>query len=196
MHTNYSHSDSPTGLIKQAAEGDVYSFKLLVDEFSGYAFSLAYKTLFNKDDAKDIVQESFVRVWKHLKNYKPEIKFTTWLYKIVINLCYDKIKTEKRRNLVIENYDADIMESLSSQSLNMEEVISNKDLVRVIEQLSNGLTYKQRMVFVLRDLQNLNIEEVSEVLNISSGAVKTNLFHARKFIAEKLSRIEKEVKAK
>jgi RNA polymerase sigma-70 factor, ECF subfamily len=191
MQTKSEQKNSSGVLIEKAAAGDVYSFKLLVDEFSGYVFSLAFKTLFNKEDAKDIVQESFIRAWKHLKNYKPEIKFTTWLYAIVVNLCYDKIKSEKRRNRLFDNLNNDRIDIIAPQISELEETISNKDMILKIEQLSQGLSSKQRMVFVLRDLQNLTVEETSQILNISAGAVKTNLFHARKFIAGKLSGFER-----
>lgn len=178
-------------LIEPAAAGDIHSFRLLVNELSGYVYRLAFKILYNKDDAKDIVQESFINVWKHLNTYKPEIKFTTWLYKIAVNLCYDKIKKERRKNKLFQNYENDLTDLAFTQLPNMEDAVSNKDLAEMIEKLSNKLSTKQRMVFVLRDLQNLSIEETSQILNMSAGSVKTNLFHARKFIAGKLSNIER-----
>jgi RNA polymerase sigma-70 factor, ECF subfamily len=190
MQTNCEQDYSTDILIEQAKSGDLHSFRLLVDEFSGYAYNLACKTLFNKEEAKDVVQESFIRVWKHLKNYNPEIKFSTWLYKIVINLCYDRIKSEKRKNNIFSSYNDDLIDLTYPNQTNMEDAISNNDTILIIERLSNGLSTKQRMVFVLRDFQNLSVEETSQVLNISISAVKTNLFHARKFIAGKLSKIE------
>ena len=190
MSRDTHHIDSLTGLIKLAAEGDVHSFKLLVDEFSGYAFNLAYKTLFDKDDAKDIVQESFVRVWKRLKNYKPEIKFTTWLYKIVINLCYDKIKYGNRRKVIFQNID-EKYSNIVLASDSVEKNVNDKLQIEMILRLVEDLPPKQKMVFLMRDIQEHNISETSELLGISESSVKANLFNARKTIAERISNMEK-----
>jgi RNA polymerase sigma-70 factor (ECF subfamily) len=177
-------------LIKLASGGDVNAFRSIVDKTSRFAFGLAYKTLFNTENAKDVVQESFIRVWKHLDEYKPEIKFTTWLYKIVMNLCYDKIKSNKRNNLLFENYFEESEHPSFADSTNIEENISNSDAINIVINLANGLSQKQRMVFILRDLNSLTVEEVSQVMNISAGAVKSNLFYARKFISQKFSLLE------
>ena len=70
----------------------------MVEQFQSYAYSLAFRLVLNEDNAKDIVQESFIRIWRHISNYDSNILFTTWLYKIVTNLCYDNLKSSKRRN--------------------------------------------------------------------------------------------------
>ena len=184
--SKYSSEDS----IEGSLNGDTSSFKMLVDQYSDYAYRLAFKTLLDKDDAKDVVQESFIRVWKHLGKYRREIKFTTWLYKIVVNICYDKLKSNKRRKAVMDNINTDNLENINAVSENPEKRMSDNDFAGIISKLAEKLSIKQRMVFVLRDLQNLSIEEVSGILGMSSGSVKTNLFLARKNIAKKLSAID------
>lgn len=178
-------------LIESAAAGDLNAFKLLVDQFSGYAYGLSFRLLLNGDDAKDAAQEAFIRVWKHLKEYNPEIKFTTWLYKIVVNLCYDKIKYEKRKKMIFEYYSGGDAELMAAASPGTEEAISNNDSARIIEHIAGGLPPKQRMVFILRDLQNLPADEVAKILNMPVGSVRTNLFYARKLIASKFSKIDR-----
>ena len=184
--SKYSSEDS----IEGSLNGDTSSFKMLVDQYSDYAYRIAFKTLLDKDDAKDVVQESFIRVWKHLGKYRREIKFTTWLYKIVVNICYDKLKSNKRRKAVMDNINTDNLENINAVSENPEKRMSDNDFAGIISKLAEKLSIKQRMVFVLRDLQNLSIEEVSGILGMSSGSVKTNLFLARKNIAKKLSAID------
>ncbi len=183
-------------LIKLAATGDVKAFESLVNRTSRFAYGLAYKTLLNAESANDVVQESFIRVWKHLAEYKQEIKFTTWLYKIVMNLCYDKIKSDKRNNALFEYYSGKEENPSFIGLQKMEDEISNKDAVNIIKNISRGLSTKQRMVFILRDFENLTVEEVAGVMNISVGAVKSNLFYARKFISQKFTEIEKEKELK
>ena len=190
MHETNGSKYSSEDLIEGSLNGDTSSFKMLVDQYSDYAYRIAFKTLLDKDDAKDVVQESFIRVWKHLGKYRREIKFTTWLYKIVVNICYDKLKSNKRRKAVMDNINTDNLENINAVSENPEKRMSDNDFAGIISKLAEKLSIKQRMVFVLRDLQNLSIEEVSGILGMSSGSVKTNLFLARKNIAKKLSAID------
>ena len=161
----------------------------MVEQFQSYAYSLAFRLVLNEDNAKDIVQESFIRIWRHISNYDSNILFTTWLYKIVTNLCYDNLKSSKRRNnakLKFADHQA-LLTLGDSVSRNIE----NKDLIRKIRQLSKDLTIKQRMVFVLRDLHEIPVKEVSKILSLSEGAVKTNLYLARLNIRERILVSEK-----
>ena len=84
-------------LISRSRRGDLSAFRLLMESQQRYAYAVAYRLLHDTENAKDVVQEAFIRVWNNLDKYRQEVKFTTWLYKIVINLCYDKMKMESRR---------------------------------------------------------------------------------------------------
>ena len=176
-------------IIHKCRKRDEKAFKVLVEQFQGYAFSLAFRLILSEDDAKDIVQESFIRIWRHISRYDSNVLFTTWLYKIVTNLCYDNLKSSKRRNnakLKFADHQA-LLTLGDSVSRNIE----NKDLIRKIRQLSKDLTIKQRMVFVLRDLHEIPVKEVSKILSLSEGAVKTNLYLARLNIRERILVSEK-----
>ena len=176
-------------IIRRCRNKDERAFKILVEMYLGYAYNLAFRLVTHEEDARDIVQEAFIRVWKHIKNYNSGILFTTWLYKIVINLSYDHLKAKKRKNH-IELSKADEKSILVSGNPDTGRM-ENKDLIRKIRSFSKELTIKQRMVFILRDLQDLSVKEVSQILNISEGAVKTNLYLARLYIREKLAISEK-----
>jgi len=171
-------------ILHQCRNKDEQAFKVLVEKFQSYAFNLAFRLVLNEDDAKDIVQESFIRVWKHINHYDSKVLFTTWLYKIVTNLCYDNLKSERRRNHAVLKL-AENQAWLTSGD-HVSGNTENKDLIRKIRQLSKDLTIKQRMVFILRDLHELPAKEVSQILNISEGAVKTNLYLARLNIRERI----------
>jgi RNA polymerase sigma-70 factor, ECF subfamily len=172
-------------ILERCKNGDASAFREIVKKYQKYTYNLAFKILLNGDDAKDIVQESFIRVWRNIYLFNDQIKFTTWLYKITVNLCYDKIKSARRREKVITNH-IDLEELQKRTERNCELKIINEQLAAIIGELSNELPEKQRMVFILRDLQELSIEEVSVILNISVGSVKTNLVYARRNIKEKL----------
>ena len=87
----------PDEIIERSRRGEREAFRVLVEHHQSYAFALAFRLVCDEDAAKDIVQESFIRVWKHLSEYRPTVKFTTWLYRIVVNLSYDRLKTDRRR---------------------------------------------------------------------------------------------------
>ena len=169
-------------LIKNAVEGDLSAFEAILKNYQYYAYTVSFRVLTNDDDAKDVVQECFVRIWKSLGSYNKKVKFTTWMYKIVINLCYDKLRRRKMENERRETIDDGFVSGLD----NPEKQLTNKEQAEIIKHVSNGLPEKQRMVFVLRDLEELTTEEVSQIMEISVGSVKANLSIARKTIRTKL----------
>jgi RNA polymerase sigma-70 factor (ECF subfamily) len=176
-------------MIHKCRNRDEKAFRILVEKFQSYTFNLAFRLVLNEDDAKDIVQESFIRVWKHIHRYDQKILFTTWLYKIVINLCYDYLKSARRRNHMAMRLADN--QAITVSNVNASGNEDNKDLIRRIRKVSKTLTLKQRMVFILRDLHDLPVKEVSGILGITEGSVKTNLYLARQNIRERVLVSEK-----
>ncbi|MFO7658455.1 MAG: RNA polymerase sigma factor [Bacteroidales bacterium] len=172
-------------MISSCINKDRAAFKQLVTMYQQYAYNLAFKILLDEENTKDVVQETFIKIWRHIGSYRKEILFTTWMYKIVTNLCYDKLKSIKRRNHVSIHNATEMGINLTEQPEYNAHSSENFEIIKQIRRLSRGLTTKQRLVFILRDLQGLSVKEVSEVLNMSDGAVKTNLYLARMFIREK-----------
>jgi RNA polymerase sigma-70 factor, ECF subfamily len=176
-------------LILKAQKGDKRAFRQIVDTHGRFAFAVAYKILLNEDDAKDAAQESFIKLWKYIGRYKFEAKFTTWFYKIVINMSLDKLKARKRQESIElpELSDSEIENSFGRG----DREYSNKELAEIITKLTARLSPKQRLVFTLRDLNGFDIDEVSESLSMSPGSVKSNLVYARRKIKEYLTTIYK-----
>ena len=179
------HALPENDLIKKAQEGHPLAFRYLVERHQQMTYTLAYRFLNDSDDAKDIVQEAFIRLWKNLDKYKPEIKLSTWLYKITTNLCLDKIKSkhhQQRNHQVRENYE---LPDPSNPVKEMEQ----EELARIIHQAAQALTPKQQAVFILRDLHGLSTQEIEDTLNMSSEKIKSNLYYARIAMQEKLKKI-------
>ncbi|MCK5704484.1 MAG: RNA polymerase sigma factor, partial [Cyclobacteriaceae bacterium] len=131
-------------------------------------------------------QESFIKVWKKINTSKSHYKFTTWLYKIVINTCLDRLRKKARHNAIFApmNDQDDLYNAmLVSPKIEFEE----NQLVEFIRVIASKLSGKQHSVFVLHDLEELSQEEISKILNMSRGSVKSNLYHARKAIRKVLS---------
>ena len=181
-------------LIEKAKNGDVRAFEVIVRAYQRYGLAVSFRILCSEDDAKDIVQESFIRIWKHLKSYDPKVKFTTWMYKIIVNLCYDKLKSEKRSKMLFENMSEEISELKSLSSTDLEKEFSNKETAMLIKYFSNELSEKQRIIFVLRDIKDFSINEVVEITGMSEASIKTNLFFARQNIRKKIIGLENENK--
>jgi RNA polymerase sigma-70 factor (ECF subfamily) len=173
-------------MILLSRQGDLSAFQQLVEHYQHYAYILAFRLLGNDEDAKDAVQETFIRVWKHIKNFNLSSKFTTWLYRIVTNLCLDRIKAQKRKNRVFSQDGEQNQLLVAGSEKNPEENCINKALAGTIIHLSETLKPKQRVVFVLRDLQDLDMNEVARITGMSVNSVKSNLFYARRNIREKL----------
>jgi RNA polymerase sigma-70 factor (ECF subfamily) len=167
---------------------DLAAFESLVRKYQPYAFSLAMKFLCDEADASDVVQDSFLRVWKNIDRYDPHQKFTTWLYKIVANGCVDRFRSLKRSRSLFLSKDRDpVMDDLPDER-DWETIRSYEQLAEIIRSLSRQLSRTQRLVFTLRDLQDLTVDEVVEITGLSVGSVKTNLHYARKSIREVLVR--------
>lgn len=169
-------------LLKKCITRDLAAFEKLVRQYQPYAFALAMKLLCDETEAVDIVQESFVRVWTHIDRFDPRRKFTTWMYTIVTNLCLDKLRSIKRGRALFSSRDQDAGLDDVADEIDIAEIQSNEELAQIIKGLTKELSTKQRLVFTLRDLQDLTVEEVSHIVGISVGSVKTNLHFARKKI--------------
>jgi RNA polymerase sigma-70 factor (ECF subfamily) len=174
--------------VTRSQSGDLAAFEQLVRKYQPYAFSLAMKFLCDEAEASDVVQDSFLRVWKHIDRYDPNQKFTTWLYRIVSNLCVDRFRTLKRSRNIFLSRDRDpVLEDLPDER-DWETMHSNEQLADIVRVLSGRLSRRQRLIFTLRDLQDLTVDEVVEITGLSIGSVKTNLHYARKSIRDVLVR--------
>jgi RNA polymerase sigma-70 factor (ECF subfamily) len=193
MNSPQKTDDAGTGhipeLIGRCLRNEGGAFRQLVEEHQRYVFSLAFRMLRDDEDARDVVQETFIRVWKNLHAYDMRAKFTTWLYTITVNLTSDMLKSKTRRRRWL--LAPETTESQNSAGTMEEEMnIVNRDLAAKIRELAGSLPPKQQLVFVLRDLQDLTVNEVAQILSMSTNTVKTNLCYARKFIRAHMQELE------
>ncbi len=181
MHIDKDHisSDYDYVLIRQSMKGDVEAFRELVKRQQEYVYAIAFKILLQKQDAEDIVQETFIRVWLNIKFFDFQGKFTTWLYKIVLNLCMDKLRQKNRHKI---DYKESIEDGMIHTTEDMMLATEEKDMIEFISKAARNLSPKQKMVFILRDIHDFSIEEVSHFLNMAKSSVKSNLCHARNHI--------------
>lgn len=171
-------------LIERSRSGDKKAFEKLVAEFQAAVFRLAFHLLCDEDDAKDMVQETFIRVWLNLDKYHIQYSFATWIYTIACNLCYDLLRTTKYRfERLREEYHP-----ISSD--NVEQAVINKDLKSLIVLFTQQLTPKQKLVFTLSEIEEMNVEEIETITRLSPAKIKSNLYLAKKQIKEKINQIK------
>lgn len=180
-------------LIEQAKGGDHHAFRKIVEAHQGFAYAVAFRFVGSRNEAEDITQEAFIKLWKNIGKYRPEIKLSTWLYKIIMNLCLDFLKSaQRKRQLKTEDVESNhLIIDQSSQ----EQKLDDAEMLGVIVELAKHLKPKQQSVFILRDLEGLPIEEVSEITRMDQGQIKSNLYYARLKIREGLTKQYQETKS-
>ncbi|MDR1120717.1 MAG: sigma-70 family RNA polymerase sigma factor [Dysgonamonadaceae bacterium] len=174
-------------LIERSKKNDKQAFALLVGEYQTFVFRLAFRLLCNEEDAKDCVQDVFVKVWLNLKKYDRQAQFSTWLYKIACNTCYDKLRQKSYTPANIEAEIASAGSLLSGE--NIESNLINRELKMLIISLTEELTPKQKLVFMLCDVEGLSTDEVEIITRLSKAKIKSNLYLARKHIRERMDQI-------
>jgi RNA polymerase sigma-70 factor, ECF subfamily len=165
-------------LITRAVADERQAFRQLVESYQGFLYSVAYRYLSNEADAEDAVQETFIKLWKNLPKYRAEIKLTTWLYRILVNHCLDFKKTQASRHRQYQ-VPSEMVVNFSTGSTPHSEMEGRElevELQRAIDQLSG----KQKMIFVLRDMEEFEVHEVCTLVKLNEDQVKSNLYHARK----------------
>jgi len=182
------HENQDEKLVFLIRQGNSVAFGHLVERHQPYIIRIVSRFLFCEEDSREVVQDTFIRIWKHLDDYDGHCRFTTWIYTIAFNLCLDKTKALKRRreDRIPLNYEtrADAQVEIMDQITNPDHVL----LGNMIRSLALKLSKVQRLVFVLRDIQDLPVEEVCQITGFDAGKVKSNLYYARKYIREKLEK--------
>lgn len=174
-------------LIHQCRRKDQQAFRKLVETYQPMVYSLSFRLLCNEEEAKDTVQETFLKVWLHLDSYHADRKFSTWLYAIASNLCLDKLKSARYQ---VQNSPLpEISERLISTD-NVEQQLIDADLGKLIESLTGQLSPKQRVVFTLFYLEGIETSEIAVITGMTAEQIKNNLFLARKTMKEKLKKLE------
>ena len=164
-------------LIERAKKGDVSAFSELIKRYERYVLNLVYRTLGRAEDAEDIAQETFVKAYLHIKKFKGESKFSTWLSKIAMNLCMDKIRERSNRE---ENLEEGVWLTIPQDNYySPEETVERLEIQEKIKNAVSSLPEDLRMVFILREFEDLSYQEISEILNIPMGTVESRLHRAR-----------------
>ena len=167
-------------LMKRVQEGDMVSYNTLVNRYKDRLFNVLNRMLSSQEEANDLLQDTFLRVWQHKMSYDFRFAFSTWIYTIALNLA----RNELRRRKKIKFFDIfDFAEKLPAKE---EKVENNSGLRNLLEGEIKRLPEKYKTAFVLRDVDNLSYEEIAQVLSVPLGTVKSRVNRARAILRNRL----------
>ncbi len=174
-------------IIQQAQNGSAAAFAALVNQHARYVYNLALRIVQNPQEAEDLSQEVFIRVWKALPGFRAGSAFRTWLYRIVVNLCYDRLpRLRKEMNAM----DDTMMEDLPGSYTAPEANLLNRETQSALQNAFTGLPQKYRLLLSLRHLQEMSYDEIAEITNMPLGTVKTGIFRGRQLLKEAIKERE------
>ena len=180
-------SDPDLRLLERARQGDAYAFETLFRKYQTYVYNVSLGMLSNSEDASDVTQETFLRLHRSLDSFRGDSSFSTWLYRVAVNLCISEIRRRGRSRFqfledVAHDEDARLGEE---HSVHPDEAIEQAEEAQIVHRVLRTLPPDYRAIMVLRHFQQLAYEEIAEVLGLSLSQVKTRLFRARKMFKDR-----------
>jgi len=185
--------DKDFGLIQAINSGQVDKFNELVKRYEQKLYNFSLRMCHDHSDAEDMVQDTFLNVFKYLKDFRYETKFKNWLYKVAASTCIKKKRKSKfapERELSLDEFrpgdEAAAAEQVPEWALMPLDKLLNEELSSVIHQAILSIPRKYRMVIVLRDIEGFSTAETAQILNLSPANVKVRLHRARLYLRDKL----------
>ncbi len=167
-------------LMERVKSDDALAFGVLVDRYKVRLFNLIYRLLQNKEEAEDLLQETFLRVYRERASYDPVYAFSTWIYTISLNLCRNELKRRRK----FKFFGIDLIKNSREHAI--QEAKTDNCLSSTLERAISSLPVKYRTAFLLRDIDQRSYEEISQSLRIPMGTVKSRVNRARLMLRDRL----------
>tara|TARA_B100000315_G_scaffold88389_1_gene81185 strand:- start:13401 stop:13988 length:588 start_codon:yes stop_codon:yes gene_type:complete len=187
-------TDNDLQLVKEMKAGKPEAFEEMVLSYQKRVYCLAYNLTHNQSDAEDISQEVFLRVCNKINTFLGKAAFSSWVYRITLNVSFMKLKSRKKIqqipfNNIYPKYQEDGFHAgnINDWSMKTDDVLLNSESRKIIQKAINQLPEKEKKVFVLRDIEGLPTEKVCDILELSVPAVKSRLHRSRLFLRKRLS---------
>lgn len=174
-------------LAKRAASGDSAAFERLVKTYESRVYTMAYRMTGNHEDASDLTQDAFIRVWRSLDSFKGEAKFSTWLYRVVSNLCADYGRKRARTYELPLDEEGEHEITLPDVRYEPDRMLENKEVGASITQAVDTLSPEHREIFIMREIYDMTYAAIADALGIEEGTVKSRLFRARENLRDILT---------
>lgn len=182
-------------LVTRATAGDLESFNQLVARWERPIYALAYRTLGREEDARDVAQEAFMRAFRGLRGFKGQAKFSSWLYRITLNLCRDWIRRERRAPVVSlpEGTDpTDLADQRAAPTESVEDLVARREMSDAVARAMAELPEEQRAAILLKEYHGLTFQEIADMLGCPLSTVKTRLYQGLSVLRRRLERQETE----
>ena len=166
--------------VQRVLAGDTEAFGVLVQQYQQEIYRLAYRMTRNAEDAKDLSQEAFVQAYRALRSFRGQARFSTWLYRIAMNLCLNHLKAAARED------PAEVNGDLPGPRTDALDVLLTDERDRAVAAAIQTLPPQQKATLLLRVQQGLGHREIAEILDCSEGTAKANYFHAVRALQRKL----------
>jgi RNA polymerase sigma-70 factor, ECF subfamily len=177
-------------LVARSISGDTESFNELILRWERPIYALAYRTIGREEDARDVCQETFLRAFRALPGFRGQAKFSSWLYRIALNLCRDWMRRERRAPVVQVPEDTDPMELAAAvePSESIEDLVARRDLTRIVERVMARLPEEQRTAIVLKEYHGLTFQEIADLVGCPLSTVKTRLYQGLTVLRRELEK--------
>ena len=171
-------------IIRRVQHGDTEAFSVLVAAYEKNVFNVALQMTGNREDAQDMAQEAFLKAYNSLPSFRGDSKFSSWLYRIVSNVCLDFKRRQSRRpssSLTVEDDEGETLQlDIADESQSPEALLERKLTRDAVRRGLQELPDEQRQILLLREIQGLSYEEIAEAMDLEPGTVKSRIFRARK----------------
>lgn len=189
-------SNSDEKLVRAAQKGDMAAFEELVARHRDKIYARAFSMMRNEDEAIDLSQEAWVKGWQRLKQFQGESSFVTWMTRIVINLCLDQLRKQKRHRAesieLMEEESGGVERQMPVVTVNPTEGLERKELRQRIDRALGQLSNEHRTVLILHEFEELEYKEIAKKMGCSIGTVMSRLFYARRRMANLMASYKRE----
>ncbi len=181
---------SDEDLVARSIDGDTESFNQLVKRWERPIYALAYRTLGRDEDARDVTQETFLRAFRSIGGFRGQAKFSSWLYRIALNLCRDWLRRQRRTPVVQAPEGIDVIEMASEPDPgeSIEDVVARQNLSAHVQRAMTQLSEEQRSTIILKEYQGLTFQEIADLQGCPLSTVKTRLYQGLTVLRRELDR--------
>jgi len=184
--------DADVDLMLKFQAGDVSAFEQLMRKHQKSVINTIYRFIGNRADAEELAQEVFLKAYNSVQKYKPKAKFSTWLYKIVTNLCLNELRRKRFEMVSLDDLAEETNDVIDAEQIPPDIALERKELAFCVKKSVELLPEKQRMALILREYDGLSYKEIAEVMGCSVVSVQSRLQRAKANLKEKLAPYFKE----
>lgn len=177
-------------ILNHLKNGDEFIYKYVYDQYSRMVYSVCFRMTGNKEEAEDVTQDIFIKVFNSINSFREDSKLSTWIYQITVNTCLNKLRKKKAINFLSLNFweEEKGENEMAADSLTPREEIEKSEIQKIVQGAINTLPAKQKTAVILSRYEELSYKEISKIMGVSLSSVESLLFRAKENLAKKLIR--------